>query len=144
MQLFSVQNKVDNNDDCSQEMISDQCSVINQEVSQILPDIVNSVQQRISLDGSQRGITADDIRQIINLKLAQQAQQRIAHNSVDIFIPEKYNCYKITGKLKCNCFQYKIKYLNIDEIQVQDFSNGKGSFCPSHEIFLSSITEKGH
>lgn len=78
---FIKQEMMDNSDECSQEMIGDQCSVISQDVGQILPDIVNSVQQRISLDGSQRGITADDIRQIINLKLAQQAQQRIAQNS---------------------------------------------------------------
>ncbi|XP_076091865.1 nuclear hormone receptor FTZ-F1 beta-like [Mytilus galloprovincialis] len=77
---FIKQEMIDNHDNVSQNEAS--CDpIMNQDVSQILPDIVNSVQQRISMEGSNRTITADDIRQLISLKLAQQAQQQISQNS---------------------------------------------------------------
>lgn len=72
---FIKQEMIENHDDSSQED-----SGLTADMTQLLPDIVNSVQQRLSGQGIQRTITAEDIRQIIALKLAQQAQQNIAQN----------------------------------------------------------------
>ena len=68
---FIKQEMIDNHNDCSQDEINSD----GPDVHQLLPDIVNSVQERMAMEGSQRTITADDIRQIISLKLAQQSQQ---------------------------------------------------------------------